>query len=63
MTFEEWWETAPMADSRFGLAWEAWQAATAAEREQCAREAYEVIVTLSSRELAQDVAAFIRKEA
>ena len=33
-----------------------------AERERCAQKAYDAIVTLSSRELAEDVAAFIRNQ-
>ena len=34
MAFEDWWESAPMSDSKMGLAWEAWHEATAQERER-----------------------------
>ena len=71
MTFEEWWPNpkVPMpmwfASLRAGFTacWiQATDKATRAERERCAQEAYDAIVTLSSKELAEDVAAFIRKQ-
>ena len=73
MTFEEWWarrlaggtaRIGPLCDApvtkrqaRIIFSAGAWT-----ERERCVQEAYEVITTLSSRELAEDVVAFIRNQ-
>ena len=57
MTFEEWWESAEMQDSRMGLAWEAWQAAIAAERKRCAVACDEIEARWREQAESHDLAA------
>ena len=70
MTFEEWWGDAFPDLDDYELAQAAWQAATAAERERCAKVAEglleQTVVTdtrvIHSNAMAQRIAAAIRED-
>jgi hypothetical protein len=53
MNFEDWWDSGPKSEYPYDAAKDAWEAATALERERCARVALDM-------DYGYDIAAAIR---